>query len=61
MTIGEYIEAAGVKSLFSPKTLESYASALRKIAGEYGHEVIEMPRFHFSTPSCRKSIAAQQT
>jgi hypothetical protein len=59
VTIGEYIEAAGVKSLFSPKTLESYASELRKIAGEYGHEVMEMPRFHFSTSSCLKSIAAQ--
>ena len=25
----------------------------------YGHEVTEMPQFHFSTPSCLKSIAVQ--
>ena len=34
MTIGEYIEAVAAKSLFSPKTLQSYAQALRKIAGD---------------------------
>jgi hypothetical protein len=32
--VGQYIEAAAAKSLFSPKTLESYAQALRKIAGD---------------------------
>jgi hypothetical protein len=30
----KYIEAAAAKSLFSPKTLVSYAQALRKIAGD---------------------------
>jgi hypothetical protein len=34
VTIGEYIEAAASRSLFSPKTLESYAQALRKITGD---------------------------
>jgi hypothetical protein len=35
VTVGEYIEAvAKSKSLLSPKTLESYAQALRKIAGD---------------------------
>ena len=33
VTIGEYIEAVATKSLFSPKTFQSYAQALRKIAG----------------------------
>jgi threonine dehydrogenase-like Zn-dependent dehydrogenase len=32
VTIGEYIEAMAGRSLFSPKTLGSYAQALRKIA-----------------------------
>jgi hypothetical protein len=34
VTIGEYIEAVAAKSLFSPKTLKSYAQALRKITGD---------------------------
>lgn len=34
VTIGEYIEAAREKSLLYPKTIESYAVALRMIAGE---------------------------
>ena len=34
VTIGEYLEAVAAKSLFSPKTLQSYAQALRKIAGD---------------------------
>jgi integrase len=34
VTIGEYIEAVAGRSLFSPKTLGSYAQALRKIAGD---------------------------
>ena len=34
VTIGEYIEAVAAKSRFSPKTLQSYAQALRKIAGD---------------------------
>jgi hypothetical protein len=34
VTVGEYIEAVGTKSLFSPKTLDSYAQALRKITGD---------------------------
>ena len=34
MTVGEYIEAVATKSLFSSKTLQSYAQALRKIAGD---------------------------
>jgi hypothetical protein len=34
VTIGEYLEAVATKSLFSPKTLQSYAQALRKIAGD---------------------------
>jgi hypothetical protein len=34
VTLGEYIEAVAAKSLFTPKTLQSYAQALRKIAGD---------------------------
>ena len=34
VTVGEYLEAVSTKSLFSPKTLQSYAQALRKIAGD---------------------------
>ena len=34
VTVAEYIEAVAARSLFSPKTLESYAQALRKIAGD---------------------------
>ena len=34
VTIGEYIEAVAAKSLFSPKTFQSYAQALRQIAGD---------------------------
>ena len=34
VTVGDYIEAVTTKSLFSPKTLQSYAQALRKIAGD---------------------------
>ena len=33
VTVGDYIEAVKAKSLVPPKTLESYAQALRKIAG----------------------------
>ena len=29
VTVGEYIEAVATKSLFTPKTLQSYAQALR--------------------------------
>ena len=34
VTVGEYIEAVAARSLFSPKTLQSYAQALRKITGD---------------------------
>jgi hypothetical protein len=34
VTVGEYIGAVAAKGLFSPKTLESYAQALRKITGD---------------------------
>ena len=34
VTVGEYIEAVATKSLFTPKTLQSYAQALRKITGD---------------------------
>jgi integrase len=34
VTVGEYIEAVTAKSLLYPKTVESYAQALRKIAGD---------------------------
>ena len=34
VTIGDYLEAVSAKSLFSSKTLQSYAQALRKIAGD---------------------------
>ena len=34
VTVGEYIEAVATKSLFSPKTFQSYAQALRKIVGD---------------------------
>jgi hypothetical protein len=38
VTIGEYIEAVGARSLFSPKTFQSYAQALRKIVGDIAGE-----------------------
>jgi hypothetical protein len=38
VTIGEYIEAVAARSLFSPKTLQSYAQALRKIIGDITRE-----------------------
>jgi hypothetical protein len=38
VTVGEYIEAVGEKSLFTPKTLVSYAAALHKIAGDIAQE-----------------------
>ena len=38
MTVGEYVEAVRAKSLFSSKTLQSYAQALRKIAGDIAGE-----------------------
>jgi hypothetical protein len=34
VTIGEYLDAVCAKSLIYPKTLQSYAQALRKIAGD---------------------------
>jgi hypothetical protein len=34
VTVGEYIQAVAARSLFSPKTLQSYAQALRKITGD---------------------------
>ena len=34
VTVGEYIQAVATKTLFSPKTLQSYAQALRKITGD---------------------------
>ena len=34
VTVGEYIEAVAAKSLFTPKTFQSYAQALRKIVGD---------------------------
>jgi hypothetical protein len=38
VTIGEYIEAVTAKSLIHPKTIQSYAKALRKIAGDIAGE-----------------------
>jgi hypothetical protein len=38
VTIGEYIEAVSAKSLIYPKTVSSYAKALRKIGGDIGGE-----------------------
>ena len=34
VTVGEYIEAVAAKSLIYPKTIQSYAKALRKIVGD---------------------------
>jgi hypothetical protein len=34
VTVGDYIQAVAARSLFSPKTLQSYAQALRKITGD---------------------------
>ena len=34
VTVGDYLEAVSAKSLFSSKTFQSYAQALRKIAGD---------------------------
>jgi hypothetical protein len=39
VTVGEYLEAVAAKTLFSPKTLESYAQALRKIVGDITAEI----------------------
>ena len=38
VTIGEYLEAVAAKSLIYPKTVSSYAKALRKIAGDIARE-----------------------
>jgi site-specific recombinase XerC len=38
VTIGQYIEAVTAKSLIHPKTIQSYAKALRKIAGDIAGE-----------------------
>ena len=38
VTVGEYIEAVSARSLFSPKTFQSYAQALRKITGDIAGE-----------------------
>jgi hypothetical protein len=38
VTVSEYIEAVAARSLFSPKTLTSYAQGLRKIAGDIAGE-----------------------
>jgi Phage integrase family len=38
VTVGEYIEAVAAKSLIYPKTVSSYAKALRKIAGDIARE-----------------------
>ena len=34
VSVGEYTQAVAARSLFTPKTLQSYAQALRKIAGD---------------------------
>ena len=34
VSVGEYIEAVGARSLFTPKTFQSYAQALRQIVGD---------------------------
>jgi hypothetical protein len=39
VTIGDYLDAVRAKSLLSPKTFQSYAQALRKIAGDIAGEV----------------------
>jgi hypothetical protein len=46
VTVSEYIEAVAAGSLFSPKTLESYAQALRKIAGDIAGETKREARCH---------------
>jgi hypothetical protein len=43
VTIGEYLDAVYTKSLIHPKTLESYAAALRKIASDI-HNVTDKKR-----------------
>ena len=54
VTLGDYIEAVATKSLFSPKTLQSYAQALRKIAGDItgvaGRELRDAIKLRTLTP-----------
>jgi hypothetical protein len=54
VTVGEYIEAVAARSLFLPKTLQSYAQALRKIAGDIteakGREKRDATRLRTLTP-----------
>jgi hypothetical protein len=54
VTVGEYLEAVAAKSLFSPKTLQSYAQALRKITGDItgvtGREKREAIKLRTLTP-----------
>ena len=52
VTVGEYIEAVAARSLFSPKTLQSYAQALRKITGDI---VGETKREKRDAISCARS------
>jgi hypothetical protein len=54
VTIGEYIEAAAARSPIYPKTVQSYAQALRKIAGDIaqasGREKRDAVKLHALTP-----------
>ena len=44
VTVGEYIDAVTARSIFRPKTLQSYAASLRKIVGDVGNIPRKRPR-----------------
>jgi integrase len=49
VTIGQYVDAVHAKSLIHVKTIESYAAALRKIAGDIHDVVHNGPRADWRT------------
>ena len=44
VTVGEYIDAVTERSIFRPKTLQSYVASLRKIVGDVGGIAHKRPR-----------------
>ena len=54
VTVGEYVEAVTAKSLIYPKTIQSYAKALRKVVGDItgqaGREKREAVKLRTLTP-----------
>jgi hypothetical protein len=44
VTVGEYIDAVTERSIFRPKTLQSFVASLRKIVGDVGGIAHKRPR-----------------